>query len=175
MNYEAVEQELATRLNAHFLENGMDEFFVAAVMPETEADAKAYEALFPKATVAIEYQESNYQSSNGLGHVKQDESVRFRLLCEARKMRGPQGLFTLIRECKNSLIGYRVQGSTNGLTVVNVGRQQFDSGVWLPYIDFECKTLNVQAFEDSDEVGGPFNLISYPNKTFGTEFENSFQ
>jgi hypothetical protein len=175
MNYEAVEQELVTRLNGHFIANEIDQYFIAAVMPDTEADAKAFEALFPKSTVAVEYKESNYQKSNGLGHVKQDESVRFRLLCEARKMRGPGGLFTLIRECKNSLIGYRVQGSTNGLTVVNVGQQQFESGVWLPYIDIECNTLNVQAFEDSDEIGGPFKSITYPNEQFSSEFNNSFQ
>lgn len=175
MNYELAEQSIVDRLNAWFGQKGLDVFFVAAVMPDTEQDLKDFEKNFTKARVAVEYQDSNYKFSNGLGCVKQDESVRFRLLYEARKMRGQGGLFTMLLETKNALIGFRLPGSTNALTVAGSGKQFFETGIALPYLDIQCDTVNVQAWEEDEEVGGPFVGIGFPNEQFSNALSDEFK
>lgn len=176
MNYESGERQIVDRLNAHFVENGIDKYFVAALMPETEQDAKDFEALYPKGRIAVEYQESNYQPSSSLTVIKQDENVRFRLLFEAKKQRGIDGLFTMLEESKKALIGFRLIGSNNALAVAGSGKLMFDD-IALPYIEFDCRVVNIQSEdpEDSDAIGGFFKNISFPNDQFASELSNEFK
>ncbi len=179
MNYGVAEIEIVTRLNEHFTAKGLDDRFVAVVMPETEEEAKELNKLFPKTTVAVEYVESNYQKPSSLKITKQEETLRFRLLMEGRKKRGQDGLFLIEEEVKLSLIGFRLT-HTDELYVSGSGNQQFQSGVWLPYLDFECQSVNVQAFQPlvlpgEEILGGPLVGLITPNDQFLTEFENSMQ
>jgi hypothetical protein len=159
MNYGIAEQEIADKLNAHFLTIGMFEKFSAAVMPETDAQAKAFEALYPKSRVAVEFIDSNFQNPDTLSIVKQNETPKFRLLFEGQKMRGIDGLFSMIEEAKLCLLGYRL-ANTDPLYITGYGKLQFEPGIWLPYLDFECKTMNIQLNQCPDPVlGGSFQGI----------------
>jgi len=174
MNYEVGENEIVTRLNAHFVAIGKADKFIAALMPETEAEATEYEQNFPKTCVAVQYLDSDYQRPSSLGIVKQDEVVTFRLLFEGRKKRGVDGVTKMIVETKLSLIGFRLSDADQ-LFVSGNGNQQFSEGVWVPYLDFQCKTVNVQAFTEPDAIGGLLNGIDFGPTEFGPEFQNSFQ
>lgn len=177
MNYGNAENEIVVRLNTHFATKGIDEFFVAAVMPETEDEANEFEKLFPRARVAVEYTESNYQRPSSLRIVRQEETLRFRLLFESRKLRGEGGLYTMMQEVKLSLIGFRLT-DCDELFVVGYGKQQYESGVWLPYLDFETKTLNAQAFQPEELIFGQqlkgVNTTT-PPVVLSNEFNSNFQ
>lgn len=175
MNYGIAENEIVTRLNAFFLEKGSNGYFVAALMPETEQEAKDFEKLFPKSRVAVERLKSEYAKNSSLQLVTQSETVTFRLLFEGKVLRGEKGLYAMMEQTKLSLIGFKLSNSDE-LTVSSEGKEQFESGVWLPYIDFECKTMNVQAFDPSEAaVGGALVGLITPNDQFSTELESSVQ
>ena len=170
MNYEDAERAIVDRLNNHFQTIGKSNVFVAALMPETEADAKEYESLFPKSCVAVQYLDSSYQRPDSLRIVKQNEAVTFRVLFECRKLRGESGFYLMKDEVKLSLIGFRM-ANADQLFISGFGKQQFENGAWVPYLDFECKTMNVQIIEESESIGGNFTGLELEPKVFTNEFQ----
>lgn len=173
MNYGIAEQEIADRINSKFAELNLSEKFFAAPMPDTDKEAQDFEAQIQKARAAIEFIDTLFQPNTSLGVVRQEEVAKFRLLFDAKKMRGPYGLLTMIDYVKKFLLGYK---PTDGdvLTLAGYGKLQFEPTVWLPYLEFECKAINAQVYLTSEPVlGGVLTGITTPPTQFTEEFEET--
>jgi hypothetical protein len=172
MNYGLAENEIAQLINSKFSELGLSEKFFAAAMPETNKEMKDFEAQLMKTRVAVEYVDSEFESPSDLGAVRQGETVRFRLIFDGERMRGEDGLFSMMDYVKKFLIGYRLT-DCDPLTISAYGKTQFEPGVWMPHIEFECKTMNVQVVEyDLDGIiGGPFTGIPQTPEGLTGEFD----
>lgn len=175
MNYGIAEQEISDRINTQFIELGLADKFFAAPMPETDTEAAVFEKQITKARCAVEYIDSSYEANSTMGAVRQVEKAKFRLTFESKKMRGDGGLYTMIERIKEFLIGYRLTNA-EPLVVTSYGRLQFEPGVWMPFLEMECATLNNQAFEyeDGTVLLKEAKYIDQP-KMFTTEFNNDFQ
>jgi hypothetical protein len=153
MNYGDAEIEISQRINDKFLELNLSDKFFAAPMPETDKEMKDFEAHINKACVAVEYLDSSFEPRSDLGAVRQAETVRFRLIFSGRRMRGAGGLHTMENFVKQFLIGYKLTDA-DPLTIAGKGKTQFEPGAWMPHLDFECKTMNVQVVEYGEAVLG---------------------
>lgn len=178
MNYGTAENEIVTRLNTYFTTNDVDNLYEAALMPETEAEFKTFYANFTKARAAVQFIDTSPQPSQSISSTVQEEIVRFRLCFEARKLRGAGGLYNMMELVKLSLIGYKLT-NCDRLSLVKYGLLEFEQGAWQPYYEFECKTMNVQTFNDfaDDEPYGNFPpQVQTQPEQFTNEFsENTFE
>lgn len=174
MNYGLAEVEIAQRINERFTALGLQAKFFAAPMPETDTEAKEFEAQVSKALCAVEFLDSTYDGNTALGCVRQFEHVKFRLNFQAKKLRGSEGLYTMVEHVKKFLIGYELTNA-EPMTVSAYGKLQFEPGVWLPFLEMECKTLNVQDFAEPDgELLKKVDFYSNP-QVFGEEYSTQFQ
>lgn len=155
MNYGAVEIEIAARLTQRFADLNLSEKFHAAPMPETQNETTAFQAQAQKACVAVEFLDCNFGPDKGLGLVAQDETLKFRLYFEARKMRGVDGLYAMVDHVKKFLVGYKPT-DCDPITLAAYGKLQFEPSVWMPYLDIQTQTMNVQTVDSSEVLGGPF-------------------
>lgn len=178
MNYGYAESEIVNRLNTYFNANGVANFYEASLLPDTEDGFRTFYNNFTKARVAVEFIESLPQPSQALSFVSQDETVRFRLTFEARKLRGEGGFYNMVELCKLALIGFKLTNARNRLTMVKYGLLEFEQGKWQPYFEFESTFVNVQSFND-DPDAIPFGdapvTIMQPPEIFGQEFTNEYQ
>lgn len=160
MNYGTAEEEIAQRINDQFTALDLSDKYFAAPMPDTDKDVKDFEAQIIKARVAVEYMESSIDGDTALGNVRQYETVKFRLLFEAKKFRGEGGLYTMIAYVKKFLIGYKITDA-DPLTLSDMGKLVFEPGVWMPFLVFSCRTINAQSFENTEPaLGGNLDLFS---------------
>lgn len=155
MDYGQGEVNISQYLNSKFAELNLSEKFVVAPMPETEKEMKDFEKLIDKTRCAVEYLESDFENPSALGCVRQGESVKFRLLFDGRKFRGEDGIFKMQYLVKQFLIGYKLPNGER-MSISGSGKLQYDPGVWLRFIDFESKTVNIQSIEENEAIGGPF-------------------
>lgn len=147
MNYGTAEGEIVDRLNSYFAANNVADSFEASLMPETEEQFRTFYNNYSKTRVAVQFFDSTPQSSSAIGCTTQDEFVRFRLSFEARKLRGDGGLYQMMELVKKSLIGF-APSNAGKLEYKKYGLLEFEQNSWQPYFEFECKTVNVQAFSD---------------------------
>lgn len=147
MNYGTAENEIVDRLNGYFATNNVTALFEAVLMPETEEQFRSFYNNFLKARVAVQFFDSTPQSSSSIGCTTQDEFVRFRLSFESRKLRGDGGLYQMMELVKKGLIGFSLSNAGR-LEYKKYGLLEFEQNSWQPYFEFECKTVNVQAFSD---------------------------
>lgn len=175
MNYGAAEKEIVDRLNQQIALNNASNLYEAALMPETNAEQISFYKNFTKARVAVEFIDSTPQQTNSINVVSQEETVRFRLTFEARKLRGPGNLYALLELVKLVLIGYQLTNAISRLTYVKYGLLDFEQGAWQPYFEFECKFVNVQVIDESDEIiGGNIQKITFPPDLIMGEFSKDF-
>jgi len=151
MNYEAAELEIVNWLNEQFALNGVANLYEAALIPQTENEARTFYNTFSKARIAVGLIDLVPQPSTGGDIVTQEEIVRFRLTFEARKLRGAGGLYALIKLAKICLIGYRLTDAINKLSLSKYGLLDFEQNGIQPYYEFECKIVNTQWFNDNPD------------------------
>ena len=161
MNYGTAEQEIVDRLTAFIAERGKAAFYEASLMPETEQQYAEFYSKFTKARIVVQYVGSQYDSGNSTSMTVQEETAKFRLTFEAKKLRGDGGIHNLMEISKLALIGYKLSDSDH-MTVTKYGLLEFEQGAWQPYLEFECKTLNVQLGDDSSEpaLGGLLQSVT---------------
>lgn len=148
MNYGTAEQEIVNRLNTFIADQGKTAFYEAVLMPETEQQYTEFYSKFTKARVVVQYIDSQYDPGRSTGTMVQEERVRFRLTYEAKKLRGDGGIHNLMELSKLALVGYKLSDSDR-IAVAKYGLLEFEQGAWQPYLEFECKTLNVQLEDDN--------------------------
>lgn len=163
MNYGIAEQEIVDRLNSQIALNNASNLYEAVLMPETNADYISFSKKFTKARVAVQFIDSTPQFTDSINVVSQEETVRFRLSFEAKKLRGAGNLYALQEMVKLVLIGYKLSNAISRLTYVKYGLLDFEQGAWQPYFEFECKFVNVQTFDESDEVIGGNMKVVFPD------------
>lgn len=161
MNYGTAESEIVDRLNEQIALNNATALYEAVLMPETNAEFDSFYQKFTKARVAVQFIDSTPQQTNSINAISQEEIVRFRLTLDARKLRGPGNLFALMELVKLVLIGYQLSDAISRLSYVKYGLLDFEQGGWQPYLEFECRFVNVQTIDESDPaIGG--NIIFPP-------------
>lgn len=160
MDYGIAEEEISQRINAMFAELDLAGNFFAAPMPDTEAEVKAFDAHLAKARCAIEFIDTSFDPTAGMGAVSQQEGPKFRLLFDARKMRGDAGAFRMIAHVKTFLIGHKLTNAAGPLVLSDYGKLQLVEGFWCPFLEFTCKAMNNQVGNDFDPaIGGELSQI----------------
>jgi hypothetical protein len=154
MDYGQAEQTISQYLNDKFAEMELANLFFVAPMPESDKEMKDFEKQIDKTRCAVEYFESNFDNSSDLGCIKQMETAKFRLLFDGRKFRGEGGIFRMEFLVKQFLVGYELPDADK-MTIAASGKLEYSPDMWLRFIDFECRTMNVQT-NQNDAIGGPF-------------------
>lgn len=163
MNYGIAEQEIVDRLNTQIALNNVSDLYEAVLMPETTAAFEAFYKNFTKSRVAVQFIDSTPAFTNSVNVVSQEETVRFRLTFEARKLRGPGNLYAFLELVKLVLIGFKLTNALSRLTYVKYGLLEFEQNAWQPYFEFESRFVNVQTIDESDEaIGGNITKITFP-------------
>lgn len=144
MDYEIAENEIVTRINEQIALNGVSNLYMADLMPETLAEFKTLYAKINKARAAVQFIDSKPLPSNNLGLITQEEIVKFRLSFDAKRLRGPGGLYAMQRLVKLVLIGWKLTDAITPLTYVAYDMLQVEQNSFQPYLEFECKFVNVQ-------------------------------
>lgn len=143
MNYGDAEEEIAQRLNSKFEASGISDLYLAAPVPETEAEARSWYNKIDIARASIEYIDSTYDPDTGNDTAHVVERARFKITFESRKRRGPGGVYKLMELAKLFLNGFK-PSNADRLTPVKFERFIVDENAVQLSIDFECRTLNVE-------------------------------
>jgi hypothetical protein len=156
MNYGTAEQDIVNKITAYITSIGQTDLYEAALIPETEQQYTDFYSNFTKARVAVQYVDSQYDPGSSAGIGLQEERARFRLTYEARKLRGDGGIYNLMEITKLALVGFRPTDADR-MTLAKYGLLEFEQGAWQPYLEFECRALNVQVDDDNSDpaLGGP--------------------
>ncbi|WP_153799071.1 Gp37 family protein [Foetidibacter luteolus] len=161
MNYEVAELEIAARINEKLIAAGLQGSFVAVAIPDTEKAAQDVEKDIERGRVIVEHVDSTFDPDQGTDVSIVSERVKFRLSFLARSLRGPVSVYKLVELCKLYLVGFKLSNSER-LVPVKHGRQQVEENQYQVYLEFECKTLNVQVDETPEPaIGGPLSGISW--------------
>jgi hypothetical protein len=157
MNYEALEIEIANRLNAKFVQLGLAVSMEAIVVPETEGELTQ---AFVKSRATVGYLGSTWKFPASTTTITQEETVTVRVVMETRKLRGVAGLYNFGEIIKNTITGYKPQGAER-LFPVKYDMQDSEQNSFMPYIDFECRSVTVQAIpEDDPIIGAGLGVVS---------------
>lgn len=148
MNYGVAETEIAERITSFIESKGKSSLYEACVFPDSNKTYEDFLHNFTKARVSVEMIEVLPEPANGIGFISQNETVRFRTIFEARKLRGEGGVYDLQELVKWALVGWRLSDSINKLTISRYGLLEFEQNRIQPYMEFECKAVNVQSFQD---------------------------
>jgi hypothetical protein len=162
MNYEVAEGQIVTRLNSFFAEKNAADKFEAILRPDNTKDFTDFVNNITKTRLSVGLIEITPEASNSIGAATQEEVVRFRMELLSKNLRGPSGLFALMPLVKEALIGFKVSNASR-LTFVKYGVEEFDTNVWTPYFEFECKAYNVQLLNDYPDdipIGGNVSSIN---------------
>lgn len=177
MNYGDYERLIAQRINDMFSELGLSGKFFAMALPETDKEQKDCEAqLVVKSCAVVEFIDTEFQLNTTNKSARQVETPKFRLLFSGKRLRGDDGLFSLINYCKEFLLGYSLPNTTKVLTLSGFGKIQYEPGVWVPFVDLQTEMLIVQVIEpDMEEIGGAFtSILRTPDQATGEFEEETF-
>lgn len=171
MNYGIAETEIKQRLQTYFASqqlggNPLTDSCEAFEMPESPDQYNQLVADLTKAKAIVQYSESTYGPVKAADVVVQDETMTFRILFEFKRMRGANGLYTIMEYTKKALLGWRLS-SSDKMYISKYGLQQYQDGVFQPYLDFSCKTMLTQTIDESEPTLGD----ELKGLGFGTQYE----
>jgi len=148
MNYGTLETELATRLNAYFAAQNVEDKFEAIEIPQNEAEQNRP---FQKSRVTVQYFTSAYQPTKMLGGAAQAETITMRLTFEARNLREDNGFYALIEHVKHSLLGYQPANCSKALVIDKYDLVFYENNTISPYLDMQTETQNLMIPAATDE------------------------
>ncbi|UAY56262.1 Gp37 family protein [Arachidicoccus terrestris] len=172
MNYGTAEEEISDRLNEKFIAYAADfldevslsetgykgqpvsEFMEALPIPDTEKDFDKLKAKSDRGLVIAEYIDGTFDPDKGNDTARIMERARFRIIFSSPRRRGPYGIYTLIELVKLYLTGF-APSNADRLTPTKPGRIETENNAFQYYLEFECRTYNMQQeYTDPEETIG---------------------
>lgn len=161
MDYNALETELATKLNTYFAatvlagSTMLDTVFMAREMPEDDSE---FSRDTGKAIVNVCYRVSEYDKSTNTSQIVQNETVVVAFYLQGRHRKGNNGINALLGHLKTCLLGYRPINSKDRMSISATGEWQFEGEGVQPFIDMSFNTQSAQVAQTAPEdiaIGGP--------------------
>jgi hypothetical protein len=158
MRYDALETELAAKLNAYFTAQAVDTLFDATEIAENETEASR---ITDKGRVHVMYTTSKIDDTNSTSSVQQKETITVAFIPECDKLRGDGGVYHLVQLIKDCMLGYV---PTNGLTAMKIsgfGDWQLADGALQNVIEMSFEAVNMQTtitYKDDLPLPGSGNL-----------------
>lgn len=158
MNYNALLDELVTKLNDYFTDNSLSETFKAMRMPEKLADARK---VFKEQVVFIHYSGSEYDAPKSLSVIQQGETIIISLYFNFTKLTDIDGGYSMMDHSIKCLLGYRPSGARSGLFISNSGdwtEEGINQGVINPFIEMSFSTMRQQS--NNVNLGPSYGIIN---------------
>lgn len=174
MNYEALEDELVTRLQNYFQANNLADRYLVKKMPENPSE---FDVVSDKGIYWVAYSGSEYQPSQSTNHVSQLEIAKITFYLKCRKLRGAGGLYLMLEHLKLAIIGYKATNSRQRATVSSYGDWTYQGNVMGPMMEFGIPCVNVQAIEDETANSGTLkcvHILDRDSEIFSQEFSQEF-
>lgn len=138
-----------------------------AVLPESETEAQRVPVGPSQATVYVAFTGTDYDNTqniytvNSTGAVEQVEYHKYEVILLSPKLRGPNGIYALIDAVKALLIGYKLQHTSHGMHIREVGfvDRKDDKNLFQFAMIFACKGMLVELTQD--EVGPALQALTY--------------
>jgi hypothetical protein len=159
MNYDVVEAEIVTRLNAIKTSNSLT--FIANRLPEVQS---GYDKPTTAARIYVAYKESKFDGIRTTDPVVQDETPHFEVVVQARKLRGAGAMYHTLGWIRRALLGYKPQ-NCNRLYLVDASIVNNEDDMFTHSMVFACKTTIVQ---DVDAENLPVITEITLDSQFGT-------
>ncbi|MFT4061082.1 MAG: Gp37 family protein [Edaphocola sp.] len=137
MNYEAIENELAARLNTH---EGFAAVASAVVLPDAPAD---YRTPQQKGLVTVVFEGEKPGGNQSVGEASHHVTLTFNVVVQARLLRGQYGVYAISELVKASLVGYRPQ-DCGSMMYAKHSFGGYQNDIWEHDITFACTSLRVQ-------------------------------
>jgi hypothetical protein len=143
ISYEKIEDSIVQRLKPF---EAMPNFEVMA-MPENQAEATKP---LLNGRVTVMYDGSRYEPNGSgmtlmtmdVGLAVQQETVHIKTAIQSRKLRGPFGIYDLIRIVRNALAGFEPAGGDQ-LKQINTQFSRFEENTWEYVITWGTNVINV--------------------------------
>jgi len=149
-NYYDIENEIATKLTVL-----LSAVALATVLFENEKDRKTAQDAAQKdnkALVIVAYNGSDFQNSNSLNYLNQDDSMTFVCNVMANNLRSTNGIHNVIRLIKSALLGFQPANSSRlVLKSIEFESRDNDTAMWSYNVSFTCNKKAVQATVDGDD------------------------
>jgi len=149
-NYYDIENEIATKLTAP-----LSAVALVTVLFENEKDRKTAQDAAQsanKALVIVAYNGSDFQNSNSLNYLNQDDNMNFVCNVMATNLRSTNGIHNVIRLIKGALLGFQPANSSRlVLKSIEFESRDSETAMWSYNVTFTCNKKAVQANVDGDD------------------------
>lgn len=158
MNYEALEDEIVTRLTP-FTTVGI----AVTKLPETEAQKQS--VIPGQSRLTVIYAGSEYEGTRSTSQVSQEEKVFIQVLIESTFLRGPKGVYSLTDLVKKALTDFRPQ-NIKKLQVTKhhtIGQPEAvkENNMWQYQVIFQGTNLHVEEYDQGDTWTTLLSKITY--------------
>lgn len=143
MNYGELEEAIVTRL-APLAQAGHE----VVSQPENQNDFKR---TVNGARVTVGYVGSEFAKVSSTAQIRQEETPKFEVAIQARKLRGNGGLYSVIEAIRTLLIGFRPPHCER-MRVMEIGLVDYVDSVFTYSIVFGATSLAVEQFAAEDAV-----------------------
>lgn len=157
--YEQIETDFVGKLSA-LAASGID----VRPLPETEAE---FRKAVTNSTVSIGIIDAEYGEPNAeerkkpitIGVVTEFEHVYVRVIIQARKLRGENGIYAIWEQCRDTLIGFKAADCDRAV-IIDFKLREHTSNIFDYQGVFKVKRLVVQDYSEATEpllVSSNFN------------------
>ena len=99
--------------------------------------------LHPIGALLIHYQGSNYNNTESLGFINQENKKEFAITIVTRNLRANTGAYEYIDRLRNTLSGFKIDECTSLIPTKDYFISE-NNGIWQYGINFTLKTQNIQ-------------------------------
>lgn len=152
MNYEAIENDIISRLQARIDPTVVD----IELLPETESELTRPVSK-NRVTVAYRYSDFPQTMQKSLSEIRstssivQNEIVCLEVVLRSRKLRGASGLYDLIEKVRKAILGFSPL-NCDKIFITKYGFTEFSDSTWMHTLEIGCVSLLV---EDNDVPNDP--------------------
>lgn len=137
MNYEAVELELVSRLEAS---TDLSAIADIVVLPE---DIGKYKIPVVNGLVTIIFMGETFDKNQSVGQISQHSTVTFNISIQSRRLRGVKGVYAISEQVKQSLIGF-IPTDCGMISLGDFDYVNYQNDVWEYSLAVACRSLRTQ-------------------------------
>ena len=137
MNYEAVELELVSRLEASTELSAIADI---VVLPEA---IDKYKIPVINGLVTVVFMGESFDKNQSVGQISQHSTVTFNISIQSRRLRGAKGVYAISELIKQSLMGF-IPTDCGMISLGDFDYVNYQNDVWEYSLAVACRSLRTQ-------------------------------
>ncbi len=137
MDYEALEQEIVSRLQS---DTGLTDICNIVKLPD---DIAEYRTPVAKGLITVVFLGEKADPNQSVGDLSHHTTLTFNLSIQSRLLRGARGVYAISEQVKRLLLGFRLSHSGR-MNLVEQEFSDYQNDIWEHSLTMSCRSLRTQ-------------------------------